>query len=281
MRNYLLSTLIHIIVLSIIFFLCDSLFQKPETHAPISVEIYTLQSKGGGSSGAKPSSTNESNTNETKKSTTQSTTNTSIAKESIQKEYTPNTNSDILIKKEEITNTSPSNNIQESAESTTDSNNTSGNSDTGTTNIPSSGEGGEGSGSSGNGGNGTGNGDYGTGTNGTGEGTGNAESGSGNSDVGEDALVAKTPPRLLSRQTPNYPENLRVRNIQGRVGISILVSADGSVESVSITSSSGYAEMDDAAISAAYGYSFSPALNAYGNPVRCSVNTSVSFVLNY
>lgn len=279
MRSYLLSILIHIIVLSIICFLCDSLIQKPEIHSPISVELYSLQAEGGGSSGSESSSSSESTTNETGKPTTESTINTSTdtTQEPIQeKEYIPNTNSDILIKKEKTTNSSPSSNKQKSVKSTTNSNNTSDNSNTGTTNGSSSGkEGkGEGNGSSGNGNSGTGSGGYGSGS-----GTGNAGSGSGNS--GEDALVAKTPPRLLYRQTPNYPENLRVRNIQGRVGISIVVSADGSVESVSVTSSSGYAEMDSAAITAAYGYSFSPALNAYGNPVRCSVNTSVSFVLNY
>ena len=67
--------------------------------------------------------------------------------------------------------------------------------------------------------------------------------------------------------------------IEGSVQVRMIVSASGSVESAEVSSSSGYRAMDKAAVQAAYGYSFSPALNVYGEPVRCAVTRTVRFVL--
>ena len=104
-------------------------------------------------------------------------------------------------------------------------------------------------------------------------------SGSGESS-GRDAAAAqrpRTPPQLLSGVAPVYPKELERKGITGSVGLAIVVGANGSVQSVDVTSSSGEAELDQAAITAAYTYSFEPARNIYDEPVACRVNRSFSF----
>ncbi len=97
---------------------------------------------------------------------------------------------------------------------------------------------------------------------------------------GRDAAAAQrpsVPPQLLSGSAPVYPKELERKGITGSVGLAIVVGADGSVQSVDVTSSSGEAELDQAAITAAYTYYFEPARNIYDEPVACRVNRSFSF----
>ncbi|MFC2342799.1 MAG: energy transducer TonB [Negativicutes bacterium] len=125
---------------------------------------------------------------------------------------------------------------------------------------------GPGSGSGSGGGSGSG---HGTGTGG-GEGPG--EGGGG--------MRPSVPPRLISSVEPAYPERLRRDGIEGVVRLRLIVATDGSVESAEVVDSSGYDEMDSAARSAAYEYTFSPAENSAGDAVRCAISTSVRFQLN-
>ncbi|MFC2315565.1 MAG: energy transducer TonB, partial [Selenomonas massiliensis] len=81
----------------------------------------------------------------------------------------------------------------------------------------------------------------------------------------------------LSGSAPAYPKELERKGITGTVGLAIVVGANGGVQSVDVTSSSGHAELDQAAITAAYTYSFEPARNIYDEPVACRVNRSFSF----
>lgn len=97
---------------------------------------------------------------------------------------------------------------------------------------------------------------------------------------GRDAAAAQrpsVPPQLLSGSAPVYPKELERKGITGSVGLAIVVGANGSVQSVDVTSSSGEAELDQAAITAAYTYYFEPARNIYDEPVACRVNRSFSF----
>ena len=106
-----------------------------------------------------------------------------------------------------------------------------------------------------------------------------SSTGSGESS-GRDAAAAqrpRTPPRLLSGSAPVYPKDLERKGITGTVGLAIVVGANGGVQSVDVTSSSGHAELDQAAITAAYTYYFEPARNIYDEPVACRVNRSFSF----
>ena len=60
---------------------------------------------------------------------------------------------------------------------------------------------------------------------------------------------------------PTYPAELVDEEAEGRVTIKILVAEDGTVESVSVVSSSGYGAMDRAAVAAGYRFQFNPGDN--------------------
>ena len=66
---------------------------------------------------------------------------------------------------------------------------------------------------------------------------------------------------LRAEAKPEYPPELIEDDIEGSVSVKILVAADGSVESVRLTSSSGYTAMDRAAIAAGYRFQFNPGDN--------------------
>ncbi len=137
--------------------------------------------------------------------------------------------------------------------------------------------------SSGNGsgtgaGNGEGSGDN-TGGKGNGTGTGIGDGSRPGRDPGK-AAVAAVAPVLQSRPAPVYPRNLIENGVEGTVSISIVVGLGGEVESASIVSSSGYSEMDTAALRSAEASVYSPALNVYGEPVRFRKTISFPFRLN-
>lgn len=117
---------------------------------------------------------------------------------------------------------------------------------------------------------------------GTGNGLGNG-SGDGSGRSGRnsgDALKPKVPPQLVSSGQPAYPERLRRDGVEGQVVVKLVVGTDGTVENVSVVNSSGHGEMDKAAEEAAYGYRFTPAEDAYGEPVRCAVRQTIVFSLH-
>lgn len=74
----------------------------------------------------------------------------------------------------------------------------------------------------------------------------------GNNPVSTERVAA----RCIYRPAPAYPESLRQQGIEGSVRVLILVSTDDSIESVEVVKSSGYPEMDAAAVNAAYGCRF-------------------------
>jgi len=107
---------------------------------------------------------------------------------------------------------------------------------------------------------------------------GNSQSG-GDSDGGVN-LEPATPPHVLSRTNPAYPEEVRRQGINGSVSIRAVIGKDGSIEATSITASSGSAALDQAALMAFHQWSFAPAKNAQGRSVRCYVSQRFSFHLD-
>ena len=67
------------------------------------------------------------------------------------------------------------------------------------------------------------------------------------------------PPRPKRNIRPDYPKGARQRGEQGEVVLEIRVNAEGSVDDVKVAVSSGFAELDDAAVRAAKAAKFSPA----------------------
>ncbi len=104
---------------------------------------------------------------------------------------------------------------------------------------------------------------------GTGSGMGSA-SGSGSGGTGGTAAPPPPPPpppkerieaSLRAEAMPTYPAELVDEEAEGRVTIKILVAEDGTVEAVSVVSSSGYGAMDRAAVAAGYRFQFNPGDN--------------------
>lgn len=120
----------------------------------------------------------------------------------------------------------------------------------------------------------------GNGSGGNGSGGGDGSKDSKEAGNGRDAAAAqrpKTPPQLLQSQNPRYPRDLEDQGIGGTVLLSLLVGSDGSVQSVSVAASSGYAALDAAAVDAGYGYRFLPARNVYDEPVACRISKRIIF----
>lgn len=128
------------------------------------------------------------------------------------------------------------------------------------------------------GGTGTGGGE-GTGA-GTGQGSGSGSGSGQGAGQGSGSGVPVTPPYLVSSTDPRYPAAARNREIEGTVYVKMLVSSGGSVENAFVARSSGNEALDGAAVEAVYNWSFSPAKDTYGSPVRCYITMPVNFVLH-
>jgi protein TonB len=121
---------------------------------------------------------------------------------------------------------------------------------------------GPGSGSGSGGGHGSG---HGTGTgSGTGPGSGVTSS-------------PAVPPRIIKSYQPPYPSAERNAGVEGTVSIRFLIGTDGSVEDVTVTSSSGNANLDNVAVAACRKWRFTAAKNSSGLPVRCYASIPIIF----
>lgn len=87
------------------------------------------------------------------------------------------------------------------------------------------------------------------------------------------------PPRLVRNTPPSYPTAEKNAGIQGTANLHLLVGKDGSVEEVTILSSSGNANLDQAAVNACYKWKFTSARNKAGQTVRCYMTVPITFRL--
>ena len=86
------------------------------------------------------------------------------------------------------------------------------------------------------------------------------------------------PPRPRKTIRPRYPDGARQRREQGNVELEIRVEDDGSVGEVRVVSSSGFVELDDAAVRAARAARFSPAKSG-GSAVASTARLTLTFRL--
>jgi protein TonB len=84
--------------------------------------------------------------------------------------------------------------------------------------------------------------------------------------------------QMLSGKPPRYPFESRRKREQGTVALALVLDLDGSVESISIAQSSGFARLDDAARDAVKGWRWKPTLRG-GQPVRVRGTVEIPFVL--
>jgi|HubBroStandDraft_5_1064220.scaffolds.fasta_scaffold109889_1 TonB family protein len=85
------------------------------------------------------------------------------------------------------------------------------------------------------------------------------------------------PARLLRSEIPTYPADALAERVEADVRLELVVSREGTVESVRPLHSSGHG-LDEAAARAARRFRFTPAVK-YGRPVRARVSWTVQFRL--
>jgi protein TonB len=81
-----------------------------------------------------------------------------------------------------------------------------------------------------------------------------------------------------SNPAPKYPEIARMRGEQGRVMLHVDVDASGHPTATTIATSSGYPELDSAAVSAVKNWCFVPA-QSRGVPVASTKEVPIRFQL--
>ena len=86
------------------------------------------------------------------------------------------------------------------------------------------------------------------------------------------------PPNPKRNIRPDYPKGARQRGEQGDVILEIRVTAEGTVDDVKVATSSGFAELDEAAVKAARAAKFSPARSGH-DPVASTARLKLSFKL--
>ena len=117
------------------------------------------------------------------------------------------------------------------------------------------------------------------GGNGSGHGTGNGSgTGSGSGGGNGNASVAYMP-RIVRKVDPTYPAAERNAGITGSGVVRLLVNTDGTVDEVTLVSSSGNANLDQAGINAAYKWRFTSAIGTNGQKVRCYLRLPFTFKL--
>ena len=92
------------------------------------------------------------------------------------------------------------------------------------------------------------------------------------------AEVATRAAQLVVAQ-PAYPEEARQAQQEGDIRLRMTITPQGRPESISFYQSSGYAELDNAAMAAAQQWRFTPARNENGRPVASEVIAPVLFQL--
>lgn len=109
---------------------------------------------------------------------------------------------------------------------------------------------------------------------GSGHGTGTGSGSGPGSGITSSPAV---PPRIIKSYQPPYPSAERNAGVEGTVSIRLLIGTDGSVEDVTVTSSSGNANLDNAAVAACRKWRFTAAKNSSGLPVRCYASIPIIF----
>lgn len=87
--------------------------------------------------------------------------------------------------------------------------------------------------------------------------------------------------RWAARISNNYPSRAVRQEIEGNVGVSVVISADGRVTSCSVSNSSGSDVLDEAACDGMQRYArYNPALDDAGNPTTGRDSMTIVYQLN-
>ena len=110
---------------------------------------------------------------------------------------------------------------------------------------------------------------------GTGQGSGHGSGVGPGTGSGSVAVM----PRIIRKIDPVYPAAERNAGITGSGVVRLLVNTNGTVDEVTLVSSSGNANLDQAGINAAYKWRFTSAVGTNGQKVRCYLRLPFTFRL--
>ena len=94
----------------------------------------------------------------------------------------------------------------------------------------------------------------------------------------DDFVPVESMPEFILKNKPEYPRLAKMAGLEGVVTIRALVLEDGSVKDAIVQKSSGVASLDDAAVAAAFGCKFRPAIQNK-RPVKVWVSFPYEFTL--
>ena len=110
---------------------------------------------------------------------------------------------------------------------------------------------------------------------GSGAGTGSDEG------AGSGSKGLASPPRILQKVEPRYPESARRDGVEGLVTVKLEILENGKPGNVWVVGSSGRNEFDEAAVKAVERWRFVPARDSInGQPIACISTVEVKFRLN-
>lgn len=114
---------------------------------------------------------------------------------------------------------------------------------------------------------------------GSGSGSGSGAGSGGGTGSGAKGLIS--PPRILQKVEPRYPESVRRDGVEGSVTVKMEIMENGKPSNVWVVGSSGRNELDEAAVKAVERWRFVPARDSVnGQPVVCITTVEVKFRLN-
>lgn len=114
---------------------------------------------------------------------------------------------------------------------------------------------------------------------GSSSGSGSGAGSGGGTGSGTKGLTS--PPRILQKVEPRYPESARRDGVEGSVTVKIEIMENGKPGNVWVVGSSGRNELDEAAVKAVERWRFVPARDSVnGQPVVCISTVEIKFRLN-
>lgn len=97
---------------------------------------------------------------------------------------------------------------------------------------------------------------------------------------GPDEFVkVTTVPEILKYEAPVYPDSAKNAHLTGTTWVKTLVDSTGKVRNVIISKSSGHGDLDDAAVKAAWSYTYKPA-TLDGKPIAVWITYKINFTLD-
>ena len=96
---------------------------------------------------------------------------------------------------------------------------------------------------------------------------------------GDGQGVAKYPPMPIRQVKPVYPASARNALIEASVGLELIITEDGVVETARVIKSSGHEEMDANAIKAIYKWKFKPGRDENKVKRKCRARIAIKYEL--